>query len=195
LSTKTCDYKELEKHWSSGRWDSKKALADHYGVSTTALNKKAKNEGLGDFVKAVKKPGSGSVHNETKPHAMILGKIALRKIEELKKELGDHYSQLDEPLIVAFAKSYERYIDLEIRMAHEDEILESPKTGSRYLNPLFNAIQMVQKNIMTLAGQLGLSIASRKRMGIVFDKKDGERTGNVFSISEKINEYGGLDLG
>lgn len=163
-------------------------MAERYGCSPTAINKKAKKEEWPVYVprsdvleKVSKKPPA-------KPHEKILGSIAMRKIEELKNELGDNYSSVDEPLIVSYAKSYERYIDLEKRMAEEDVVNYSGKTGSAYLNPLFNAIQMVQKNIVTLANQLGLSIASRKKLGIHIGEKDGERTGSLFDIASSIND-------
>ena len=193
MSTKTCEYIDIEKHWTSGEWATKTALAGHYDVSVTALNKKAKKEKLGNFIKKEKGSLSEEVQDETKPHHSILGKTAMRKIVELQEELGPHYSQVDEPLIVAFAKNYERYIELEEEMSREEIVLSSAK-GGYYLNPLFNAIQMTTKTIVTLANQLGLSIASRKRMGISFERKDGKRTGSLFDIAAKVREYSAIDL-
>ncbi|AXX89331.1 hypothetical protein CKA55_07445 [Arcobacter suis] len=115
---------------------------------------------------------------EYKPHVAILGKTAVRKIEEIKKELGKQYSPVDEPLIVMYAKSYERYIDLESKLGlGVDKIIStSTKTGSEYMSPLFTATLAIQKNLVTIANQLGLSIASRKKLGLNFKKEEEGQT-------------------
>jgi P27 family predicted phage terminase small subunit len=190
LATKIIDWESIHKDWSGGKFASENALASHYGVSRQGISKKAKKEQWGDFVPLSKKApvatNSGSVTN---PHDQILGGIALRKIEELKKELGENYSHVDEPLIVCYAKAYERYIDLEVQMSTQDVVSTSTK-GGKYLNPLFNAIQMTQKTLVTIGGQLGLSIYSRKKMGM----KLGEETdkgGSLFDFANDINKLVG----
>ena len=167
-------------------------MAGSYGCSTTAINKKAKKEGWPFYEPSSEVLEKVSKKPPAKPHEKILGPIAMRKINELKNELGEHYSSVDEPLIVSYAKSYERYLELENEMAKEDSVIAySSKTGSAYIHPLFNAIQMTQKTLVTLANQLGLSIASRKKLGISFGEKDGERTGSLFDIAGTIN---GMDV-
>lgn len=190
MATKIIDWENIQIDWSSGKFASENALASHYGVSRQGISKKAKKEEWGDFVPLSKKApvttNSGSVTN---PHDQILGGIALRKIEELKKELGENYSHVDEPLIVCYAKAYERYIDLEVQMSTQDVVSTSTK-GGKYLNPLFNAIQMTQKTLVTIGGQLGLSIYSRKKMGM----KLGEETdkgGSLFDFANDINKLVG----
>ncbi len=169
-------------------------MAERYGCSATAINKKAKKDGWPDYAPSSEVLEKFNKKLPAKPHEKILGKIAMRKVTELITELKNNYSSVDEPLIVSYAKSYERYLELEILMTKEDTVLYSPKTGSAYINPLFNAIQMVQKNLVTLANQLGLSIASRKRLGLTLDDHDGDRTGNLFDIAESINSMGSVDV-
>ena len=125
--------------------------------------------------------------NETKPHTAILGKTALRKIEEIKKELGKQYSPVDEPLIVMYAKSYERYIELENKLGlGVDKIIAiSTKTGSEYMSPHFTATLAIQKNLVTIANQLGLSIASRKKLGLNFKKEDEGQT-SIFDFAKSF---------
>jgi P27 family predicted phage terminase small subunit len=124
---------------------------------------------------------------EAKPHAAILGKTAVRKIEEIKKELGKQYSPVDEPLIVMYAKSYERYIDLESKLGLgvNNIISISSKTGSEYMSPLFTATLAIQKNLVTIANQLGLSIASRKKLGLNFKKEDEGQT-SIFDFAKNF---------
>ena len=125
---------------------------------------------------------------ETKPHIAILGKTALRKIEEIKKELGKQYSPVDEPLIVMYAKSYERYIELEQKLGlGVDKIIAiSTKTGSEYMSPHFTATLAIQKNLVTIANQLGLSIASRKKLGLNFKKEDEGQT-SIFDFAKEFS--------
>ncbi|WP_345969630.1 P27 family phage terminase small subunit [Sulfurimonas sp. HSL1-6] len=187
MKRKPVDWEKLEKDYRAGEFATKAAMAERYGCSTTAINKKAKKEGWPIYEPRSEVLEKVSKKPPAKPHEKILGPIAMRKIDELKNELGEHYSSVDEPLIVSYAKSYERYLDLEKRMVDEDVIAYSSKTGSAYIHPLFNAIQMTQKTLVTLAGQLGLSIASRKKLGINFNGEDGKRTQSLFDIAGTIN--------
>lgn len=130
----------------------------------------------------------------TKPHTAILGKTALRKIEEIKQELGKQYSPVDEPLIVMYAKSYERYIELEEKLGlGVDRIIAvSSKTGSEYMSPLFAATLAIQKNLVTIANQLGLSIASRKKLGLNFRKE--EEGQSIFDFAKELSNKDDEDL-
>lgn len=190
MATRTIDWENIEIDWLGAKFASENALALHYGVSRQGISKKAKKEKWGDFVPLSKKaPVTTTTDGVTNPHDKILGSIAMRKIEELKKELGENYSHVDEPLIVCYAKAYERYIDLEVQMSLQEVVSTSTK-GGKYLNPLFNAIQMTQKTLVTIGGQLGLSIYSRKRMGM----KLGEETdkgGGLFDFADDINKLVG----
>ncbi len=141
-----------------------RAIAKEYGTSHTTINKKIEKEKWKRYVPPVSV--STSDVEQLKPHAVILGKVALRKIEELKKELGKNYSNVDEPLIVMYAKSYERYIELELKLLNEGYLSYSPKTGAAYINPTFNCLQMTQKTLVTIANQLGFSMISRKQLGL-----------------------------
>jgi len=190
LGTRIIDWENIKIDWLGAKFASENALASHYGVSRQGISKKAKKEEWGNFVPLSKKaPVTTTSDGVTNPHDKILGAIAMRKIEELKKELGENYSHVDEPLIVCYAKAYERYIDLEVQMSLQEVVSTSTK-GGKYLNPLFNAIQMTQKTLVTIGGQLGLSIYSRKKMGL----KLGEETdkgGGLFDFADDINKLVG----
>lgn len=191
MGTRIIDWDNIKIGWLGAKFTSENALASHYGVSRQGISKKSKKEEWGDFVPLSKKaPVTTTTDDATNPHDKILGAIAMRKIEELKKELGENYSHVDEPLIVCYAKAYERYLDLEMQMSLQDVVSTSSKTGAQYLNPLFNAIQMTQKTLVTIGSQLGLSIYSRKRMGIKLGE-ESDKGGSLFDFANDINKLVG----
>lgn len=185
------DMDALEKQ-VCGTSRSIRAIAKDFGKSHTYINEIVKNKGWTRYVPAVS-VSSSEVENIS-PHVEILGKTALRKIEEIKHELGKNYSNLDEPLIVMYAKSYEHYIKLEGKLAIEGYTIMSPKTGGKYLNPTFSALQSVQKTLVTIANQLGLSMTSRKALGLKLG--DGTpKEQSLFDYVEQISsEMSGIDV-
>lgn len=184
------DMDALEKQ-VSGTSRSLRSIAKDFGISHTQLNKIVKKEGWTRYIPAVSV--SNSNVEEKSPHVEILGRTALRKIEEIKHELGENYSNLDEPLIVMYAKSYEHYISLESKLLVEGYTVISPKTGGRYLNPTFSALQSVQKTLVTIANQLGLSMISRKTLGLRLGEKPKEQS--LFDYVEQIsNEMSKIDV-
>ena len=180
----------VEQVWESikseyqGSSASVRSLATKYSISRNKINEKRKEEKWTKYV-----PGASRAKKQTAlttQDKMMLGPIAIRKIEEVKEELGEHYSPVDEPLIVVFAKNYERYIELEYKLADEGVVLESEKTGGKYQNPTFTALQAVQKTLLTYANQLGLSMTSRKLLGIKLGAgKKSEKS--LFDIASDIN--------
>lgn len=162
---------------------SARKLAAKYDFPRNKLNDLIKIDKWTKFVPPASRAKKGVTHSAS--HIPILGPIAIRKIKEVKEELGEHYSPVDEPLIVVFSKTYERYIELEQTLMTENVVKESAKGGS-YLNPTFTALQAVQKTLLTYANQLGLSMTSRKLLGIKLDpRKKSEMT--LFDIANNIN--------
>ena len=163
-----------------------RAIAEEYGTNHTQIRNLIKNHGW-NVEHRVSKNSTIST-SDAKPHIAILGKTALRKIDEIKNELGKQYSPVDEPLIVMYAKSYERYIELEQRLGlGVDKIIAvSSKTGAEYMSPHFTATLAIQKNLVTIANQLGLSIASRKKLGLNFKKEDEGQT-SIFDFVKELS--------
>ena len=162
---------------------SARALAAKYDFPRNKLNKIIKDDNWTKFVPSVSSAKKGMA--QTASHTPILGVIAIRKIKEVKEELGEFYSPVDEPLIVVFSKTYERYIQIEQTLMTEDIVLSGSK-GGNYLNPTFTALQAVQKTLLTYANQLGLSMTSRKTLGIKLGSAEkSEKT--LFDIAEDIN--------
>ncbi|MFK5976901.1 MAG: phage terminase small subunit P27 family [Sulfurovum sp.] len=116
----------------------------------------------------------------------ILGVTGTRKVMELIEELGEIYSPVDEPLLISYAESYERYLKLVSVVNTEGEVIESPKTGGKYMNPSFSALQSVKADMAKLGDKLGLSIASRKRLKIEIGKK--KDTASLFDFLNDIND-------
>lgn len=116
----------------------------------------------------------------------ILGKIALRKVRELRAELGENYSAMDEALIAMYASNYEMWIEQMIIIKDQGLISISSK-GSEYLSANFTALLPLQKNIISISNQLGLSISSRKRIGMS-TKSDTDEP-SLFDIGKEIDGY------
>lgn len=114
----------------------------------------------------------------------ILSNVAIRKIREIVEELGEHYNKIDEPMIVVYAKSYEYFIKLSKEVDEEGISLVSPKTGSQYSSPKFNAWLAVGKNIASIGEKLGITVSARKRIGIELGAKD--KTDSLFDFVDSI---------
>ena len=162
--------------------DSYRAIAKDFNTSHTQIGNYVKNNGWNVSHRVSK------VSTTTPAHNAILGKTALRKIQEIKDELASNYSPVDEPLIVMYAKSYERYIALETKMGNDVSgiIAISSKTGTEYLSPLFTAALAIQKNLVTIANQLGLSIASRKKLNLKIGKVDTKGQTSIFDFAKDL---------
>jgi len=115
----------------------------------------------------------------------LLDKVAIRKTKEIIDALGDNYSPLDEPLVAAFALNYSKWITTQKIIKDEGSIAVSSK-GSLYISPYENLAKMYENTFIKIAGQLGLSISSRKRIGIS-TKSDTEEA-SLFDITKELME-------
>ena len=169
-----------------------RAIAEEFGTNHTQIRNLIKLHGWKVEHRVSKNSNIDNLPTDA-PHKNILGKTAIRKIKEIKDELGNQYSPVDEPLIIMCAKSYEEYIDLAMKVSIEGYTCISTKTGSTYLNPTFNAYQAVQKNLITVSNQLGLSIAARKKLGLKFDRPGQEQL-SIFDIAKDLANASDEDL-
>ncbi|UTJ05400.1 P27 family phage terminase small subunit [Arcobacter roscoffensis] len=183
---------ELAKDKVENTKQSYRAIAKEHDVSHTKLIQIAKQDGW-NISHRVSKKVSKSSNNSTKKrtekpaHEKVLGKIAIRKMIELKDELGNKYSNVDEPLIVMYAKNYERYLELEQELNTRGILSKSVKTGTEYMSPNFTAMLALQKSLVSIAQQLGLSIAARKKIGLDLGKEDEGQT-TIYDIIESVNK-------
>jgi len=192
-------YKEYEDvDWKSLRWDyenskiSMRKLSDKYGTYAMQISRESKRCGWEKY-NPIKTVVARYEDNKVvvNPNGM-LDNVAVRKIEEIVKELGDNYSPVDEPLVVMYAKNYQRYLRLENIVDQEGEVCMSPKTGATYMNPHFSALQAVISNMAKLGDKLGLSIASRKRIGMTLGME--EKTKSLFDFVSDISSGNDIDV-
>ena len=168
-------------------------LAKKYKTNHMAISRRAKVENWQKYdpVAVVKKANSAQ-RTELKAvagHYQLLDSVGARKIKEIIKELGaDNYSHIDEPLIVMYALQYQRLLKLEALVQVENETIISSK-GLPYLNPNFNALQSVSNSLAKLGDRLGISVASRKRIGIKLGKKEDK----VKSLFDSIKDFAAKD--
>lgn len=197
-------YKSDEEiDWESVRWDyentkcSFSKLAKKYQTYTMNVHRKAKD---GEWVKF--SPGAKEISHavskfDEKQAAVskptnILETVGVRKVKEIIKELGAHYSQVDEPLVIAYAESYQRYLRIAKEVNNEGEVLISPKTGGEYLNPKFNAMQSLKNDLIKFGNQLGLSIAARKKLFLDFGDKDDHKS--LFDMVDELSNAEDIDV-
>ncbi len=115
----------------------------------------------------------------------ILGRVAIRKIEEIKEILGSNYSPLDEPLVVSFALNYEKWIAAQKIIQDKGSTVISEK-GSVYISPYENLAKMYENTFIKISSMLGLNVASRKRLSLP-TKSDTEEV-SLFDITKDLLE-------
>ncbi len=183
--------------WESIRWDYENVectlgdLVDKYGSYKMQISRKAKKEEWIKFDAVTRSLENKDVTTTPNP-AGILSTVAVRKIQEIITELGDDYSPVDEPMVVMYGKTYQEYLKLVSLVDAEGDVLYSPKTGAAYTNPRFNNLQAMQNNLTKLGDRLGLSIASRKRIGLTFKRE--EKTQSLFDLVANMSQDCDVDV-
>jgi P27 family predicted phage terminase small subunit len=170
---KKIEWKHIQSEYEDS-FKSVRSIAKENNVSHSAIQQKAKKEGW-------KKLDEDLIKDKyLVSNASFLDTISIRKIKEIMTELGDKYSSLDEALIIAYAVNYSNWIELQNKLKIEGVVIESSK-GGKYLNPTFNATKSVEKTILSIANQLGLTLASRKKLDINIDAND-KNIDSIFNI-------------
>ena len=178
--------------WESVRWEfentkiSMRKLAKKYGTYPMDISRKAKEFCWEKFNENKKEKNKTTKKKHVNPEG-ILSTVAVRKIEEIVEELGDEYSPVDEPLIVAYAEDYQRYLKLVSIVNEEGETCISPKTGAAYMNPNFSALMAVKSSLTKIGDRLGLSIAARKRLNIKLGRE--EKTKSLFDFIDDVKDF------
>jgi len=167
---------EFENTSKSGR-----LIAREFGVSPGGIRRNAKIEKWKKFDSSVVADDelTGSLGNNP-----ILKKIAIRKILEIRDELGEEYSAIDEPLIIMYATNYQMWIELQLDIA-ENGIVSISSKGSTYMSAEFMALKSVEKTIVNISNQLGLSVAARKKLKMSTQK---DSTKSLFDLDAEIAE-------
>jgi len=115
----------------------------------------------------------------------LLDKIALKKAHEIISDLGENYSSLDEPLVAVFVHNYSKWVTVQFIIKEEGSVITSEK-GSVYISPYENLASQYENKILKVASQLGLSLSSRKRIGIS-SKSDTDEP-DLFTLSQDVFE-------
>ena len=174
---KKIDWKLIKSEYEDS-FKSVRSIAKENSVSHSAIQQKAKKESW-------KKLDDDLIKDKyLVKNASFLNTISIRKIKEIIAELGDNYSSLDEALIIAYAVNYSNWIDIQNQLRQEGVVIESTK-GGRYLNPTFNASKSIEKTLLSIANQLGLTITSRKKLEININ--NNENSESIFNIN--VDEY------
>ncbi|MDD5406001.1 MAG: P27 family phage terminase small subunit [Sulfurovaceae bacterium] len=183
--------KDEEIDWGSVQFEyenikiSDVKLAEKYGTYSVNIKRKATE---GNWLKFKKQIDTTPAKNLIPAHTeQILGTIALRKIKEIRDELGANYSTVDEALIVMYGKTYQRYLELEAIVDKDGYVKMSPKTGGTYINPYFSSLLAVEKSLLNVGDKLGLSIESRKKLGILIGDHDDKAKG-LFDMLDDFNK-------
>jgi P27 family predicted phage terminase small subunit len=177
MMAKSIDWKHIKSEYEE-TFKSVRQIAKENNISHSSIQKRIKAESWQKLDKDLIK--DDYLLNEVS----FIDKITIRKIKEIKTELQDNYSPLDEALIVAYAVNYSRWIKMQEDIEKEGYQLTSDK-GGKYLSPAFNASKSAEKTLLSIANQLGLSIASRQRLNIT----KGQKTGlSIFNIANSIND-------
>ena len=107
------------------------------------------------------------------PHN-ILTVVAARKVNEVMEELGDNYSPMDEPLIMAYGVLYQEFLRLASLVSIEGDLVENDK-GVTYTNPRYNNFLAIIERMAKLGDRFGMSVVSRKRAGIMLGKRTEQK--------------------
>jgi len=187
--SKDIDWETIKKVYETEQI-SNVALAAAHNITESAIRRRAKKEGWKKF--ETKKPHPYNVIKE-KNHTdengnFFIDNEAKKQFKSLKNRLGDQITAVDEPLLVALCNQNSRYKTLEKRVIKEGEVTISSK-GVPYLNPTYNALQSTLKTMATLSKEFGLTIASRKRVGVSTSVDD---KGGLFDLIATIKDDPGF---
>lgn len=166
----------IESDWKQGKEGSQNALAKHHGIARSTLSEKAKKDGWGEF--GADRQSAITVmteDNADKASKILLGAIATRKLFEFKRELGLHYSSLDESSLVILAASYEEWVQLKEKTIRAGGIEHVSEKVAKRLTSLEKTIPMISRDF-------GFTLSSRKRLELDFND------------DEKLKELDRFDL-
>jgi len=156
-----------------------RCIAKENNISHSAIQQKAKKE------KWIKLDNNLIKDKYLVEKASFLDAISIRKIKEIMRDLGDNYSPLDEALIIAYAVNYSNWIKIQNKLNEEGVVIESSR-GGKYINPTFNASKSVEKTLLSIANQIGLTITSRKKLDININHY--QDTESIFNMIHSIND-------
>ncbi len=115
----------------------------------------------------------------------FISDVAKDRYYLIKDKMGDVLTELDDLSLIPLVNAYARMIELEAIVLKEGVSIVSPKTGSPYQNPNYNALLSTTKSVAALGKELGLTVRSRKQVGI--SPKSDKKDESIFNIVDSFN--------
>ena len=142
-------------------------LAEKYGMHKRTISAKCKTDNWQQLEKQVVLIAKQSG---------VVDAIVMRKASEIMEQMGDLLSPLDIPLVLIFCENWKLLLQMQANIA-KNGYTDVTSKGTTYLSADFLAKKQVEKTLGAMASQLGLSLASRKRMNVDISPKT---TGSLF---------------
>lgn len=173
------NWKAIEKDYIAGELTISD-ISDKYKIDKGYLHREAKKR---NWVRA-------KVKKSTAPKLIdnaFISEIAKEKYEAIKSKMGDTLTELDDIALIPLCNQYARMINLEQVVLKEGVTIISSK-GVPYANPNYNALLTTVKTVASLSKELGLTVSSRKKIGVV-PKSDSKKDDifDIASITEEID--------
>lgn len=170
------DWETIEKDYSNGILNISE-IAEKHGVDRSYLHKQAKKRNW----KQEKSTQSTSV--DLIENAFI-SEFARDQYYLAKDKMSTNLTIIDDFSLKNWANLCGTIHKLETIVMEEGETIISPKTGSPYQNPNYNALISAKKTYQTLGKELGLTPTSRKRAGVTMGGEEKEKT--IFDMVEDL---------
>ncbi|PHR57274.1 MAG: hypothetical protein COA44_06130 [Arcobacter sp.] len=152
-------------------------IASENGISHTYINKKSKAENWKKF-ESDSTIDTAAIYKKYK-----IGKVAIRKVQEVVEMLGNNYSPLFEPTILMFANNYELYLDMKTQL-DKVGVLRTTSKGTRIMSEEYKALAYIEKRLSELGIELGFTTAAAKKLGLV--KSEDKTQSTVFDLNDKV---------
>lgn len=178
--SKKHDWKLIEKDVLDGILNFKE-IAEKHGVDRSYLHKQAKKQNW------TPQKSTKSTVVELLENAFISA-FARDQYYLAKEKMSTNLTIIDDFSLKNWANLCGTIHKLEMIVLEEGETIISPKTGSPYQNPNYNALISAKKTYQTLGKELGLTPTSRKRAGVTMEAEKKKKT--IFDLIDDPTGFG-----
>lgn len=91
------------------------------------------------------------------------------------------FTEGDQMALEMLCNAYGRWIEAELALAEEGTVLESEKTGGKYMNPTLHVANKAWDQIRKILAEFGLTPAERTRVAALGAEKKDDLTTLLFS--------------
>lgn len=174
------DWETIEKDFLQGILNISE-IAEKHGVDRSYLHKQVKKRNWKQE-KSTQSTGVDLIEN-----AFISG-FARDQYYLAKDKMSTNLTIIDDFSLKNWANLCGTIHKLEMIVMEEGETIVSPKTGSPYQNPNYNALISAKKTYQTLGKELGLTPTSRKRAGVTMEAEEKKKS--IFELVEAMQGDG-----